>query len=832
MIRMEIACFFVLALMAVLYFFAKREHTRLHRCFSVLLITAMVHLVLDGMTIYTVNRLDDIPRWCNYVIHKLFLGTMIITIYFVYRYIVLLVEDETRDCQHIERFSTLVLIVGVLSVPLLPLAYVETPKGNYSYGPTVFTIYGCVVIFILLAVITLTRHWKQIHIKKKMAVGLSMGIEIVCLVYQMIRPLALISGMGIMLMVLSFYLTLENPDILLVEQVRQEKRRAEEANAAKSTFLSRMSHEIRTPMNAIVGMTDILLRTKLSAEQREYLGNIKSSGNALVELINDILDLSKIEAGKMELVEKVYDFGQTIKDIRIMIKNRIGDKPVELICEVDESVPQKLYGDGLRIRQVIINLLNNAVKFTEEGHVKLTVKETGRTAETVELFISVSDTGQGIREEDLKKLFGAFQQVDTKRNQGKEGTGLGLSISSQFVEMMGGKLEVKSQYGVGSEFFFTISQKLVTPEMEAEEDAELPVRNFTAPEARILIVDDNEMNRKVALGLLAPFEMQLDTADSGKKALAMIEQKRYHLVFMDQMMPGMDGVEATKLLREKEGDYYRKLPVIALTANAMTEAQKLFEEAGMNGFVAKPIDMRQISGVLFKWLPEALIKENTGEISGNSGNEMPPADAEDTVLEGADIYHLEGIDAKEGIKNSGSRELFVSLLGDFYKLIDVKAGKIEKCLADHMIKDYTIEVHALKNTARMIGAMELSAGFAHLEELGHAGREEEICRDTPEVLEQYRSYKPVLKPFGVRQEGEKREAAVEELVMYLQTIQEAVASCDLDTVDAAMGKLEECRMPEDSLVWMEQLRVAVADVALDEIGESAKALENILGNHL
>lgn len=224
------------------------------------------------------------------------------------------------------------------------------------------------------------------------------------------------------------------------------------------------------------------------------------------------------------------------------------------------------------------------------------------------MFVSVADTGQGIKKEDLSKLFGAFQQVDALKNKGKEGTGLGLTISSQLVEMMGGRLEVSSEYGKGSEFYFTIYQEPVSEDMEWKQEAEDDIMNFTAPNAKILLVDDNEINRKVALGLLEPLQMQIDTAINGKNAIDMIEQKEYDLVFMDHMMPVMDGIDATKRLREKEGDYYQKLPVIALTANAMKEAQKLFQEAGMNGFVAKPIVMKQICQAIRQWLPEDRIQ--------------------------------------------------------------------------------------------------------------------------------------------------------------------------------------------------------------------------------
>lgn len=400
--------------------------------------------------------------------------------------------------------------------------------------------------------------------------------------------------------------------------MKELKEQAESANEAKSTFVSNMSHEIRTPMNAIIGLAEVLLRKNWPQEEKAYLLNIKSSGNALLKLINDLLDFSKIEAGKFELVEDEYDFSQILRDIQVIGNTRIGEKKINLVMDIDSDIPREYFGDALRIRQIIINLMNNAIKFTDEGYVTIHVKKRSVDEKRVQLYVSVEDTGQGIKKEDQKKLFDAFTQVDIKKNKGKEGTGLGLAISKQLVELMGGELQVRSEYGEGSEFYFTFWQNSIGDKLmgdfsklceSTEETSESNVFSFTAPEAKILLVEDNLINQEVAKALLEPLELQIDIADNGQEALDKVQEKQYDLVLMDHFMPVMDGVEATKCIRKLEGDYYKNLPILALTADAVQGVKDEMLGAGMNDFVSKPINLVFICKKLKEWLPKERIVE-------------------------------------------------------------------------------------------------------------------------------------------------------------------------------------------------------------------------------
>ena len=620
----------------------------------------------------------------------------------------------------------------------------------------------------------------------------------------------------------------------IIEQNHLMKRlvlQTEDANRAKTNFVSNMSHEIRTPMNSIVGITEILLRSRHSPKEQEYLLNIQSSGRVLLTIINDVLDCSKMEAGKMQLFDEPYDTCSLFHDLRISMENRIGHSGLELIYDIDQDIPCKLKGDMGRIRQVIINLVNNAIKYTEKGSVRFSVHVRQKNTDKVMLYYEVADTGIGIRKEDQKILFDAFQRVEMDRNRYVEGTGLGLTISQNLVNMMGGVIEVESEYGKGSRFFFTIEQTIIDPtpvsavnyngqkDNVTEKEAECL---FIAPEAHILLVDDNELNLVVAKELLKPLRMQIDTAENGLQAVKMVRGSQYDLVLMYHMMPVMDGIEAAKAIRALPEDKYQKLPIIALTANAMVDARKEFLNAGMNGFVAKPIDFARICNQLKLWLPKDLVRD----VPKEEAKKLLADDLSDREIQPEDPQM--GFSFEEGVKHCGSKAALMKTIRIFYRTIDSKANKIEQCLKEGLISDYVIEIHALKSSALLIGAVPLSEAAKELEDYGKQGKTEVLEEKTPDVLTLYRDLKNILRPYAEKEEDAKKEFSDGEWITALQQIHQCIEQFDLDGVDQIMEQLEEYQVPECIRESMDQLRVYVADVSLEEIMELTDTMTGLL----
>jgi len=668
------------------------------------------------------------------------------------------------------------------------------------------------------------------------------GLEVMA---KEINPAELISGFFILVglsLSLLFSMYREN---IINQRYKETAKKALEAEQAKTEFLANMSHEIRTPMNAIIGMCELTLRENcLNDAAKEYCYNIQNSGRSLLSIINDILDFSKIESGKMELTEDEFNISSTLNDVINMSVTRMGDKNLEIIVDIDPTIPNGLIGDELRIRQILINLMTNAVKYTKEGMVKIKATQTKRDY-GINLSVSVIDSGIGITSENLEKLFSIFQQVDTKKNREVEGTGLGLAITKRLLNQMGGFINVYSEYGVGSEFKVVIPLRVsdtapfvqikdadkikavsllgvdkitnervrneyipfinglgdcigvdykafnhiddlmkhielsgkdithcflgkeeyqINPEYFNELASKMTITivqnrknamavpsnmkciykpfyalsvasifnndsmiinlgaknhtsvSFTAPRARVLIVDDNSVNLQVAVGLMQPYKMQIITVSSGADAIRVVGSKDFDIIFMDHMMPEMDGVEATNIIRSRDGEYFKNVPIIALTANAISGAKEMFLGNGFNGYVPKPIELSSLDRVLKQFLPDELKKDvDLSEINENAGD----ASGKDMIITDADKKLIDMDTAL--FYTGGSKKTFFEIMKVYFEKGQGKAEKIDSLYKEADWKNYVIEVHALKSTSMSIGAKNLSELAKKIELAGKSG---------------------------------------------------------------------------------------------------------------
>ncbi|MDE7282521.1 MAG: response regulator [Lachnospiraceae bacterium] len=615
------------------------------------------------------------------------------------------------------------------------------------------------------------------------------------------------------------------------EELERAINDAAKAGRARDIFLANMSHEIRTPINTMLGLNELIIRESQDETIKGYALDIKYAGDILLSLVSDILDFSRIQSGKMELLEGIYDISSLLNDLINSITIPLRRKKLRLTLDVASDVPDKLSGDEIHLKQIIGNLLSNAVKYTKEGTVTLHLSWKKHKKDEIMLEISVEDTGIGVKESDIDKIFDTFSRIDMEASRSEDGSGLGLAVTNKLVEMMGGKLQVKSEYGKGSVFSFAIPQKVIdhAPIGDFQKQYNRSIisskgykEKFIAPLARILVVDDNAMNLAVAQDLLKKTRLQVDVASSGEECLEMLKHKEYHLICMDHMMPVMDGIQTMHAVRELENNPSSDIPIIALTANAVVGAREFYLKEGFEDYLTKPIEPDKLEDMMIKYLPKELVY-----LSGNTSESEDEDTEEDSIRMDEESLIDMGINFSHGLKYmGGSRALYGKVLRDFREMLLEKEEQLKSLLNKEDIYGYAIIVHALKGNARNVGADDLAEEAYELEKKSKEGRLEEVEAQSPILFSMMNTLGENLDKYFKKDISFVKEKAATpaednlsmseaEWKQKLEVLNQQLDDFDGDGAAQSIKELKHCNIPEKDKKALHMCEKALNDFAYD-----------------
>lgn len=597
-------CSFIFVLMFIIFYFSKeRLNTLDTKMYSCILVTNIIGIMIDVFG-YFVFKIYGSESFISILISKFYLVYYFLWAYFFLLYIFVISFREKTEYLLQKKFTkpSIILTSIIISLIVLIMPIQITYKDNvaYSSGLSVNMVYGLCFIMVGIMLYCLLRNLKKISTKEYIPLLTFMVLSTFCMIIQKTYPEITLMLMCHSIVTSLMYFTIENPDVKMVKELEVAKNEAEKANHAKSEFLSSMSHELRTPLNAIVCFSELLeSKEGLDSESKDFAKDIVSASHNLLDLVNGVLDISKIEAGKMELINKEYNSQELFNSLSTMVIPRIGDKPIDFKTVIASDIPPVLKGDTGKLKQIILNLLTNAVKYTDKGFIKYRVEcindfKNNKT----KLIITITDTGHGIKKEDIDRLFKKFERLEEDRNTSIEGTGLGLAITESLAELMGGKITVISDYGKGSTFKFVVIQEIVNKESNLVVNEQTTLNYETFEGKKVLVVDDSKLNLKVAENVLKNFKVSTETVTSGLECLSCVKSKKYDIIFMDIMMPNMSGVEVLKKLREEKVN----IPVIALTADAIEGQEEKYISEGFDGYLSKPIDKTKLKVILNKYL--------------------------------------------------------------------------------------------------------------------------------------------------------------------------------------------------------------------------------------
>ena len=780
-----------IGLLSIIYFLKQRVTNIETKIYSKLLIIDIVGLVLEFLCCMTVSGIID-NDILKYVVNKAFL-VFILSWVFLFSEYTIAVSFHTKITSNTDNkystFSKVFFAIYVLFIALilaLPVNYYYDGTYVYSYGKSANIVFVGVGLFVLTTLVCV--FWNIRHTPRKKIIPMFVFLLLILftMLFRITNPGVLLINATIAFVTVLMYFTIENPDMKMIEQLEIARDAADKANAAKTDFLSSMSHEIRTPLNAIVGFSDCITESNSLEEAKENAKDIINASETLLEIVNGILDISKIEAGKLEIVNSTYNGKELFEELAKLIRPRMDDKGLDFTYYIAPDIPEVLYGDHANLKKIVTNLLSNASKYTDTGFVRYEVNCV-RSVDTCKLIISVEDSGRGIKKESLDKLFTKFQRLDEDRNTTIEGTGLGLAITKQLIELMGGKIIVHTIYGEGSKFTVVLNQKIDKSQTNAKQTNSSNSAKDTLELAgrKLLLVDDNSLNLKVATKLLEKFNADnIECVESGFACVdRIVAGNDYDVILLDDMMPKMSGVETLKKLKEIPGF---NTPVVALTANAITGMKDKYLEAGFDDYLAKPIEKNQLIIVLNKILdnkphntavtlmsktktdlPKDITPAELTEEELSQTQKLRPIKEEvetlDTPVEQDNTQTTEsnnnevydeaylrknGVDMDNALELLGDMEMYNDTLKDYLSEIDNKLEELRGYKESNDMPNYSVLVHSMKSDAKYLGFMKFAEVAYEHELKSKEGNSDFVNSDFSRLEEELNKVLKIAKEYG------------------------------------------------------------------------------------